>query len=52
MLRRQAARPCLDRADRAEISTLARRPPRRLRAYRLVTPGTLVAWHRRLVAEH
>ncbi len=44
---RLSGRP--DWADRAVLAALARLLPAVLRARRLVTPGTLLAWHRRIL---
>jgi putative transposase len=48
VLRRQNLKPWLDRANRTLPATLARLLPGLLRMGRLVTPDTLLGWHRRL----
>jgi putative transposase len=50
VLRRQISRPALRPADRAFLAAASRLLPRaRWRSF-FVTPGTLLAWHRQLVA--
>jgi len=48
VLRRQVTRPKVDWADRAIFAAGTRLLPSELRGHRLVTPGTLPAWHHRL----
>ncbi|HEY6423618.1 MAG TPA: helix-turn-helix domain-containing protein, partial [Pseudonocardiaceae bacterium] len=51
VVRRTNPTPRLDWADRAVFAALVRRLPTMLREHRLVTPGTILRWHRRLVAK-
>jgi len=50
VLRRTNPKPRLDWADRALFAALVQRLPAALRGHRLVTPATVLRWHRRLVA--
>jgi putative transposase len=49
VLRRQVARPRFSWSDRAHIAALARLVPRERWAAFLVTPETILRWHRSLV---
>jgi hypothetical protein len=49
VLRRTKSQPRLDWADRAILAALMRLLPRTVRMDRLVTPGTVLRWHRRMV---
>jgi putative transposase len=50
VLRRMNRKPRLGWADRAVFAALIRLLPAALRAHRLVTPGTVLRWHKRLAA--
>jgi hypothetical protein len=49
VFRRAHTRPRLDWADRAVLAALIRLLLARLQMHRLITPGTVLRWHRRLV---
>jgi putative transposase len=49
VIRRTNPKPRMDWADRALFAALIQRLPAALRGHRLVTPATVLRWHRRLV---
>jgi putative transposase len=49
VLRRQVPRPKLEPADRALLAAISRALPRSRWSCLLVTPQTLLRWHRRLI---
>ncbi len=52
VLQHQASRPQLNNEDRTLLGAIAAALPRQLRAGWIVTPDTLLCWHRRRIARH
>ena len=52
VLRRQVDRPAINNDDRTLLGAVAAALPRRLRQGWLVTPDTLLRWHRHRIARH
>ena len=51
ILRRTNPKPRLDWADQTVFAALIRRLPAVLRGHPLVTPATVLRWHRRLITK-
>ncbi|MCP3857766.1 MAG: hypothetical protein GY698_24080 [Actinomycetia bacterium] len=52
VLGRQTERPAIDDNDRTVLGAIAAALPRRLRRGWIVTPESLLRWHRRRIARH